>query len=181
MAQRLALCYHSLQDEEARRGGQPYAFVFRLRPDHLFLHPMAPVGTSLGAGLAPGRVWLYDDQMALARRADASAVLLAPSVVYSTCANAAEWTAACRAGGVGLPDGWTVQRCAKEVFVPCTAMALITVYGPARTWAELPWRPRSWEPWVSGDFCIKRARFVNESVAGTHEARCRELPGCMSC
>ena len=39
--------------------------------------------------------------MALARRADAAAVLLSPTIGYSACADEAQWRRALRAGGHG--------------------------------------------------------------------------------
>ena len=106
-----------------------YTTVLRVRPDHIFLHVMPPVTPSgwLGAPLADGRVLrpngalnlplncnqlthyllcsrrvlLWDDQMALARRADAATALLSPSVGYGLCADEAQWRRALRAGGHG--------------------------------------------------------------------------------
>ena len=128
---------------------------------------------------------LYDDQMAVAKREDASAVLLAPSLVYDTCVDDVEWRAACAAGGQDIDADWSVRKCTRDLRVPCPTMGLITVFGSARQWRELPWQPRDWldgRPRVMGDFCIRRSQLANETPPDeTTGHSCARTPGCMDC
>uniref|UniRef100_A0A7S2FUP7 Uncharacterized protein n=1 Tax=Haptolina brevifila TaxID=156173 RepID=A0A7S2FUP7_9EUKA len=144
----------------------------------------------LGLSMPAGRVLLWDDQIALARREDASTMLLTPSVAYETCANVAEWEQVVRAGGEGIsmPPDWSLERCRAVGDIPCPAMALITIFGAARSWGNLPLVSRSWSqpiaggPYVPGptrgqpaDFCLKRPRFVNETTDGSAGRNVLEL------
>lgn len=176
MAERLAECYYAMQDEEGRRSLR-YHVLLRLRPDHLFLTKLPPVAVAFERQLTSGHVLLYDDQMAIAHRDDAAAVLLTPSIAYDTCADAAQWTRACTAGGQAMPSDWTVAKCSADGYVPCPPMALVVIFGAITRWSELPWRPRSYRPaYAYGDFCIKRDGFVNETTT-----TCPIEEGCMSC
>jgi len=112
--------------------------------------------------------------MALARRADAAAALLAPAVGYDSCADEAQWSHAAKAGGSNAAkDGWTMAKCRERGDVPCSAMALaITVFGAATSWAQLPLKSKDWlshpkhERQPADDFCLKRERFTNETTDG---------------
>ena len=187
MAQRLADCYHSIVREEGRRRGLYHA-VFRLRPDHLFQRRLPSAHTMLSdpayEASEEGTVLLYDDQMAVARRSDAAAVLMTPVLAYDTCATDSEWRAACGAGGIQLNADWSIRKCRAEAHVPCCSMALVTVFGSARGWRELPWEPRDWAdglPRVPGVFCIKRTKFANETRVSPGQHDCKTTPGCMDC
>jgi hypothetical protein len=163
MATRLAECFYAIQREEAQRRAA-YGVIFRVRPDHLFLRRIPPVGEALlPPDLPRGHVLLWDDQMALARREDAASVLLAPSLVYSTCADAEQWAHACRPFEGNAPN-WTIDRCRADGYIPCPTMGLVTVFGAARGWRELPLRGRSY-PQVNADddFCLKRPCWMNST------------------
>ena len=147
----------------------------------------------MGAPLVAGRVLLWDDQMSLARRDDAPAMLLAPAAAYASCADAAQWQHAVRAGGSEPPHEWSIAKCRESGDVPCSAMALITVFGGATSWRGLPLKSKHWlratalhEPDASSeggrgggavpdDFCLKRRRFTNETRAGENGRSVDEL------
>lgn len=175
---RLWHCYAAIQREEGARGGR-YAWVLRMRPDHMVLRPLPPAAR-LARSLAVGTVMLWDDQWALAHRHDASTVLLAPSVAYAACADERQWTRAC---GAAATAGWSIARCRVDTvnYVPCSPMRLITVFGQASRWVNMPLSPRQWSaaraaPTQPGDFCIKR-----EAYTELNRSECRAHSGCMDC
>ena len=189
-AQRLAECYYAIQREEGRRL-QQYATVLRVRPDHVFLRRMPPVTPSgwVGAQLIRGRVLLWDDQMAVALRADAAAALLAPTVGYASCADEAEWTRATLAGRATSEaelsgTDWTMAKCRERGDIPCSAMALaVIVFGGATSWRHLPLKSKDWLPHTEAerqrlpaeDFCLKRELFTNETTDGRNGRNPDEL------
>ena len=186
-------CYHALQKEEGRTARR-YGAVLRVRPDHVFLRPLPPVtaeGGWLGTLLVPGRVLLWDDQFAVARREDAPAVLLAPSLAYGACADEAQWVRAAAAQGAPAPADWTMGRCRDDTFQPCPTTALAAIaFGAATAWRELRLEPRAWLPGVgparpaTEHFCLQRARpRANETRAhGTSAPSGRFFDGVgMSC
>ena len=160
------------QAEEGRRRVR-YATVLRVRPDHVFLRRMPPVDAAgwLGVPLVAGRVLLWDDQISLARREEAAAMLLAPTLGYGTCADEAEWVRATRAGGrPGVSADWSMDRCQEVGDVPCSAMALALVgFGAVSSWRELPLKSKDWLPHPPGevrppdDFCLKRPSLTSEA------------------
>lgn len=166
-----------LQVHEEGRRGVSYAHVLRMRPDHMFLHRVPSVGTLFDgkeshSTHSVGRLLLYDDQMAAARREDAEVILLAPSFVFNLCATEADWRAACAAGGQPLGEDWRPSKC-KDDGVPCYAMTLISVlhgFGPPRRWQEMPWRAAEWSNGRrgQGEWCIKRTNWANESGQPAH-------------
>lgn len=172
-AHRLAELYYALQQEEGSRRIR-YGHVLRLRPDHLILALLPAVGGTgvppdswLGVPLPLGTLLLWDDQIMLARRDDAAAALLAPSLAYATCADEAQWKLAVAAGRQQLDPQWSLAKCRQSGLVPCTAMALVMAFGGGvKHWRELPLRSRRWQPTITRreeHFCIKRQRFVNET------------------
>ena len=209
-ASRLQECYYAIQAEEGARSIR-YSMVLRLRPDHLFLKVLPRVtlrGGWLGRQVPKGHVLLWDDQMSLSRREDMSSALLAPLHAYSACVDEKEWQAALtnsrRCMGTGceehnLPpnalyeNGWSMDKCRETGFVPCTAMALITVFGKATSWEDLPLRAVDWSHMERqtgslkaavrlfsrggdhGDFCLKRPLFTNETTNNENGANAPEL------
>lgn len=187
-AHRLAECYYAMQREEGARRARlsgslradfRYATVLRVRPDHMFLRPMPPVHASagwLGMRLSAGRVLLWDDQVAVARRDEAPAILLAPTLAYASCADDSQWELAVRAGGSQVPSDWSMAKCRGQGDIPCPAMALIAAHGAVTTWRHLPLLSKPWQRAASGeifspsnsriDFCLKRERFTNETTDG---------------
>ena len=173
-----------------------YEAVLRVRPDHFFLRRMPPVSAAagwLGEPLAAGRVLIWDDQVAVARREDAAAMLLSPALVYASCADEGQWARAVRAGLRGAAarhgafnvsaSGWTMAKCRAIAEMPCSAMALVVIFGALTTWRELPLVSRSWPPTPvqprggggsshgrggggppPEDFCLKREAFTNETA-----------------
>jgi hypothetical protein len=162
----------------------------RLRPDHVFYRPLPPPA-AFAAGdagrhspgsssqlartvLQPGSVLLYDDQMAIATRVDAPAVLLAPAHMYERCYDAAQWYDACSARYAELHVSrpappqqpgldaqtsavrrqWhenTMARCLERAHgaPPCEPMSLITLGGgpslrAAPRWQRLHVRDAAW-------------------------------------
>ena len=172
---RVSECFYSLQKEEGRQN-ERYGMVLRMRPDHFFLRPLPRPTVEhgwLGHRLVPGRVLLWDDQFAASLRDDAAAILLAPTIAYATCADEAEWVRAARNRGEGLDKSWSLGACREGGAVPCTAMALVTIFGAATSWRELQLEPRGWLPNVgparpaSESFCQMRARErANETRSG---------------
>ena len=187
---RLSECYYAVQKEEGRQSRR-YGAVLRLRPDHVFLRPMPRITDNewLAESLVPGRLLLWDDQIAAARRDDAAAALLAPSVAYATCADEGQWREAVARSGESAHPSWRLSACRESAEIPCTSMALVTIFGSATSWRHLPLRPRSWRPYVgpsspdAEDFCIQRARpRINESWSETPSAIPRFNPSVgMSC
>ena len=181
IAHRLAACHHSMQREEARRR-VPYAFVLRIRPDHLFLAAL-PHPAALLAGQPAGHILLWDDQIAVARREVATTVLLTPQIVYTTCASATDFERACGS----LDPAWSIRRCQKDHTVPCEVMWLITSFGSVSSSVGSlhdQLKMRSWEGakagqtyTTRGDFCIKRESFLMDNP----ENDCRNNGGCMDC
>ena len=146
--------------------------------------------------------------MSLSRREDMSSALLAPLHAYSACVDEKEWQAALtnsrRCMGTGceehnLPpnalyeNGWSMDKCRETGFVPCTAMALITVFGKATSWEDMPLRAVDWSHMERqtgslkaavrlfsrggdhGDFCLKRPLFTNETTNNENGANAPEL------
>lgn len=177
MVRRYRGCYGAMQREEGARHIR-YAFLLRVRPDHLFV-TRPPAAAALVAELPPGGVALLDDQIAIARRDDAAAVLLAPSVAYAMCADRAEWEHACgEEGWANRPEGWSIGQCRSRNEAPCEPMTLITAFGGARAWRRAPLSFSAWQPRAEdGDLCIKRELYVRDNS----ESRCRSLAGCMDC
>ena len=181
IAHRLAACYYAMQREESRRVA-PYAYVLRVRPDHLFLTPFAHPAALL-ASKPDGHILLWDDQVAVSRRAVASTMLLTPQLVYSTCHGAADFARAC----APLDPNWHPKQCHDDHIVPCEVMFLIAAMGSTRSSvSSLHDRllMRSWEGVppgqlyrLSGDFCIKRELFLMDDPQND----CRNNSGCMDC
>ena len=203
MAEKIASCHAPMQREEARRAFA-YAFVLRLRPDHLFLRPLPPPSALLRA--APrGRILLWDDQLAVARRWLAATVLLTPKVVFSACPSAAQWMLACTRLAAYEPSdaralNASIRLCHVRREQPCETMNLITAFSPARkkaaggeaddgdtgrgtiTHERLRVAHRTWRegqrlPVNSGDFCIKRDKWLLDDAHND----CRNNGGCMDC
>ena len=179
--ERLAHCYTAIQREEGRRSMR-YDYLLRLRPDHLILRRQPSVSRAFGEQLARGKLLLWDDQIAVARRGDAATVLLTPRLVYHSCIDEAQWRQACgrylQGPGEFRRD---FRRCLTSGEVPCPAMHLITVFSRGE-YEEHPWAARTWDKGIEGpaggaDFCLKRAEWVNESLT----SRCKVEPGCLSC
>ena len=179
VAHRLAACYDPLLREEARRRFH-YAYIFRVRPDHLFLTRILHPAEFL-RGLPSGRILLFDDQIAVARRAMATTVLLIPQLVYATCKDAKDWQRACR--HTAVEPGWSISRCRDEQLMPCETMWLVSAFGPSESSAsQLPLSHRAWNtssnaPIVPGDVCIKRITFLQDDATND----CRQNAGCMDC
>lgn len=188
---KIAGCHEPVLAEEARRVSLDrsfrYAFVMRIRPDHLWLRRVPHVRSLFDApdrslpASPPGQVLLWDDQAAAARRDMIAAVLLAPKSVFATCASAKQWSHAC-SGTTNTPVD--MRSCQKQDLAPCEPMSLIlTLDGGERiTISRLPWQQRQWnrsqyEPTNSGDFCIKRHRFLRNDP----DNDCRNNDGCMDC
>ncbi len=138
MAAKIALCHAPMRRAEVARG-TPYSFVLRIRPDHIFLTPLAHPATLLRA--APrGRILLFDDQVAVARRWLAETVLLMPKEVYKACPTVAQWKRVCSADGgtplsphaaIDLEE--TIRQCVQKAPLgsqPCETMNLIVDYSP---------------------------------------------------
>ena len=202
MAEKIESCHAPMEREEARRSFS-YAFVLRLRPDHLFLKPLPHPATLLRT-TPRGRILLWDDQIAVALRWLASTVLLTPRVVFGACPSAAQWVMACShlalsapADARALNASLRSSHCREQ---PCETMNLITAFSPARkssngadtnerdsargaiTHERLRVAHRSWQegqrqPVNSGDFCIKRHKWLLDDAANY----CRENGGCMDC
>lgn len=176
---RLPECFYAIQKEEGRTNHR-YGLVLRMRPDHVLLRPLPRAtieGGWMGEALSPGRVLLWDDQFAAARRDDAAAILLAPELVYTTCADEAQWRRATLNLGREVPPEWNLAACRETGLVPCTVMGLVSVFGGATSWREISLEPRGWLPRAgparpeSETFCIRRAKVrANETSRGTfHE------------
>ena len=197
-ARKIAACHAPMVQEEERRGTRGrafrYGFVVRIRPDHLWLRSVPPIA-SLFSSSRSAAVLLWDDQAAAARRDDADAVLLAPVKIFSTCASAAEWKLACNGGRVHgvlnqtIDADWSIGTCRASGLKPCEPINLLVAFAwradgaPAASSIDrLPFQMRTWRrgrhlPLESGDFCIKRQRFL------VHDAKndCRQNDGCMDC
>ena len=169
--QKFAECYYSMLQYEGKKGRQ-YDLVLRVRPDHLFLKriPMATPDGWMNIQLRPGKILLWDDQISAAFREDAATTLLAPSIAYSACTTVRQWEAAAQACEHGTDQDplWTVEKCRKEInYKKVIPMSLITVFGKATAWAELPIQSKSWEKKSpnlddsTADFCIKRDEYMN--------------------
>lgn len=168
---RIPECYYLMQAEEGQRRRR-YSTVLRLRPDHLFLRRLPRVSYDagwFGEPLVPGRVLLWDDQVSLSRREDAAGMLLAPSIVYDTCADERQWVLAANMGGQHVDRSWTMAKCRELGDVPVTAMSLISVFGAVPSWRELnELKARVW-PVNRPDevFCLKREQWAKDRPGRT--------------
>jgi hypothetical protein len=169
-----------------------YNFVFRIRPDHMWLRPIPHVRELLERDQHPWRrILLWDDQIAVARRGMASTVLLTPQLAFATCWSEDEWRRACTGSNVGgslnqpIDPSWNVTRCKEQHYMPCEPMNLLAYLGPHGTSVDhLPLQMRDWTgsgalqgPTKHGEFCIKREQFVIDNSAND----CRQNAGCMDC
>ena len=232
-AAKVAACHAPMLREEAARGIE-YSYVLRLRPDHMFLTPLAHPRDLL-ARKPRGRVLLWDDQVSVTRRRFAAVVHLAPRSVYAACLSPAVWELGCvklaRPAPEHADQRWMNQRmreCTQEGAQPCETMNLIATFAhfsngtdvgsytggvsgvggiggvsgiggvgivggvggsrasktamPVITHERLALTHRAWksghqEPVDSGDFCIKRVRYLVDDP----ENDCRNNGGCMDC
>jgi hypothetical protein len=152
MAVRLRPCYSMLLDAESSQSRQ-YAFVFRVRPDCLFLKRM-PHAAMLHRAQSQGReLLLYDDIVAVASRQYAAALYMVPSVVYSSCVTVEVWRYTCN-----MTFDWpVVKRLSKcPPCVPCPAMALTSWFAQYQTGLG----KLRWTAWQLGACSLRLERYT---------------------
>jgi hypothetical protein len=160
VASRLIGCYHMLLHAETVEAAPPrqYQYVLRLRPDHLFARLFPSVAVLFAEQSGGRELLLWDDSMALARRAHAHALYVIPQQAYRECASVETWNYVCnhtyRSASLDAPFGYRQVQIAQASWTdiealtrcpacsPCVDMALITWFAsPKLHWAEMHVEP----------------------------------------
>jgi len=94
MIARYVACYTAIEIEESKRGFS-YDFVARIRPDTMFYKTFPRIDVALAKFGTGANIVIWDDQMGLAPRSHAGAILLSPVMAYITCGDGPEWVKAC--------------------------------------------------------------------------------------
>jgi|Dee2metaT_25_FD_contig_81_36157_length_1471_multi_2_in_0_out_0_1 hypothetical protein len=120
---RFVACHQMLLREETQKHFA-YDYVIRTRTDALFLRMFPPPRQMFfrSKGNTSHTILIFDDHLAIARRAHADVILLNPSLVYRECHDAHRWARACT-----IPLKVAAATLAR-METPCQPMNLILTY-----------------------------------------------------
>lgn len=120
---RFATCHQLIRRRELQLEGRLYDYILRTRTDVVLHRPLPHPGTALST---QGRdIIIFDDQLSMARRVHADAILLSPLLAYRECHGAAHWSLSCNISEAAA------QRTLERRGTPCTPMRLLLAYHPA--------------------------------------------------
>ena len=166
MATRLQSCMSMLLHEEARWSTQHH-FVFRVRPDCLFLVRLPHAAVIHQRESHGHELLLLDDLLAIAPRRYAAAIYTVPNAVFSSCVTVDAWRYACQRN----LDWPTIERMSHcPPCVPCQTMALVTWF-----WKFQPGLDGTlgWSSWPLGPCSMRLERYTasgNRTVI-THSSK----------